>query len=200
MAQQDSAGNPTFQVKVGPVENPVIMEVHPAPGDLKPWDLDSRLKSVKGRHPRLEAPLKVTGRAKYTYDVTLPGMLWAKMVRAPIPAGKILQIDTAKAERLPGVKAVWTTDSKLVRFAGQDIAAVAAVSKEIAEDAVRLVEVQYEAAPFVTDLEEAMTSKAPLVFAEGQAPAPPNTPRKGNVIGPLPPPTLGGTRGGTRGD
>jgi xanthine dehydrogenase YagR molybdenum-binding subunit len=190
----------TFEIKAGPTENPVSLTVHPAAGDLRPWDNESRLRTVKRRHPRLEAPLKVTGRAIYTYDVRLPGMLWAKMVRATIPAGKIVRIDTAKAERLSGVKAVWTTDAKLVRFAGQDIAAVAAVSQEIAEDAARLVEVQYEATPFVTDLEEAMTPKAPLVFGEGQAPAPPNAPRNGNVIGPLPPSTLGGARGGTRGD
>ncbi|MBP2672263.1 MAG: aldehyde oxidase, partial [candidate division NC10 bacterium] len=200
MAQDDSAGNATFRVKVGPAESPVSLEVHTAPGDIKPWDLDTRFRVVKKRHPRLEAAQKVTGVAKYTYDVRLPGMLWAKMVRAPIPAGKIVRIDTARAARLPGVKAVWTTDAKLVRFAGQDIAAVAAVSQEIAEDAARLVEVQYEANAFVTDLEEAMTPKAPLVFGEGQAPAPPNAPRNGNVIGPLPPPTLGGARGGTRGD
>ncbi len=200
MAQQDSTGDTTFRVKVGPVESPISLDVHPAPGDLKPWDLDSRFRAVKKRHPRLEAGQKVTGRARYTYDVRLPGMLWAKMVRAPLPAGTIVRIDTAKAERLPGVKAVWTTDARQVRFAGQDLAAVAAVSQEIAEDAARLVEVQCEATPFVTDLEEAMTPKAPLVFAEGQAPALPNTPRNGNVIGPLPPPTLGGARGGTRGD
>src|SRR5574342_356811 len=155
MAQQ---AEQTFRVTVGPVEEPRSLEVHPAAGDLKPWDNESRLRAVKGRHPRLEAPQKVTGRAKYTYDVRLPGMLWAKMVRAPIPGGKIVRIDTAKAEQLPGVKAVWTTDAKLVRFAGQDIAAVAAVSQEIAEDAARLVAVRYEATPFVTDLEEAMGS------------------------------------------
>jgi xanthine dehydrogenase YagR molybdenum-binding subunit len=197
MAEQ---GDQTFRVKVGPAENPVTLEVHPAAGDLKPWDNDSRLRAVKGRHSRLEAPQKVTGRAKYTYDVQLPGMLWAKMVRAPIPAGKIVRIDTAKAERLKGVKGVWTTDAKLVRFAGQDIAAVAAVSQEIAEDAARLVDVQYEATPFVTNLEEAMTPTAPLVYAEGQTPTPPNAPRKGNVAGPLPPAAVGGARGGTRGD
>ncbi len=56
MAQQDSTGATTFRVKVGPAENPLTLEVHTAAGDLKPWDLDSRLKSVKGRHPRLEAP------------------------------------------------------------------------------------------------------------------------------------------------
>jgi xanthine dehydrogenase YagR molybdenum-binding subunit len=187
-------------ITVGPAEAPVALVVHPAPGDAPPWDLDTRLTHVRGRHPRLEGPQKVTGRALYTYDVALPGMLWAKMVRASIPAGKILSIDTGKAERLPGVKGVWTTDAKRVRFAGQDIAAVAAVSPEIAEDAARLVEVKYEAAPFVASLEEAMAPGAPLVFAEGQPPGPAGAPRAGNVIGPLPPPQLGGNRGGTRGD
>jgi xanthine dehydrogenase YagR molybdenum-binding subunit len=178
----------------------VTLEVHTAPGDLKPWDLDSRLQSVKGRHPRLEAPQKVSGRARYTYDVQLPGMLWAKMVRASVPAGKIVRIDTTKARRLDGVKAVWTTDAQAVRFAGQDIAAVAAVSQEIAEDAARLVDVQYEEASFVTELEEAMTPNAPLVYAEGQAPAPPNAPRKGNVTGPIVPAPIGPARGSSRGD
>lgn len=200
MAQDESAGNTVFRVKVGPAESPINLEVHTAPGDLKPWDLDTRFRAVKKRHPRLEAAQKVTGRAKYTYDIRLPGMLWARMVRAPIPAGRIVRIDMAKAERLPGVRAVWRTDAKLVRFAGQDIAAVAAVTQEIAEDAARLVEVQYEATPFVTDLDAAMAPKAPVVFAEGQAPAAPNAPRNGNVIGPLPPPTLSGARGGSRGD
>ena len=200
MAQQDSSSEQSFQVKVGPAEAPVMLDVHPAAGDLKPWDLDSRFTHVKGRHPRLEAPLKVTGRATYTYDVRLPGMLWAKMVRAPIPAGKIVRIDTSKAERLAGVKAVWTTDAQRIRFAGQDIAAVAAVSQEIAEDAARLVEMQIEPSPFVTSLEDAMAPDAPLVYTEGQAPALPNAPRMGNVIGPIVPTQPGTGRGGSRGD
>ena len=123
----------------------------------------------------------MTGQAKYTYDVRLPGMLWAKMVRAPIPAGKIVRIDTAKAERLKGVKAVWTTDAKLVRFAGQDIAAVAAVSQEIAEDAARLVEVQYEPTPFVTDLEEAMDAEGPARVRGRAGPRPPERPPEGET-------------------
>ena len=200
MSQPESASDKTFQVKVGPAETPVTLEVHTAADDLKPWDLDSRLRVVKGRHPRLEAPQKVTGQAKYTYDVYLPDMLWAKMVRAPIPAGKIVRIDTAKAERLQGVKAVWATDSKMVRFAGQDIAAVAAVSQEVAEDAVRLVDVQYEQAPFVTNLEEAMAPDAPLVYAEGQAPSTQNAPQTGNVTGPMGPAPTGPLRLGSRGD
>jgi xanthine dehydrogenase YagR molybdenum-binding subunit len=199
MAEEKAAAG-AFKVKVGPAENPVTLEVHPAPGDLRPWDNDSPLRQVAGRHPRLEASAKVTGRAVYTADVALPGMLWAKMVRAEVPAGRIVRIDTAAAERLPGVKAVWATDAKFVRFAGQDIAAVAAVSPEAAEDAARLVKVEVQPTPFVTDLEAAMAPGAPLVFPEGHAPGPQNAPRKGNVVGPFPVAGSGGTRGGPRGD
>ena len=172
MAQEQKPASPptvAFTVKAGHASQPSALEVHAAEGDLKPWDLDTRLRVVKGRHPRLEGPLKVTGKAKYTFDVALPGMLWGKMVRASLPAAEILSIDTSKAEALPGVKAVWATESRKVRFAGQDVAAVAAVSPEVAEDAARLVIVKYDAKPFVTDLKRAMEEDAP---------------RRGNVIGP----------------
>ena len=125
----------TYTVKAGHATAPQVLEVHAAEGDLKPWDLDSKLAVVKGRHTRLDGPDKVTGRAKYTFDLTVPGMLWGRMVRATVPAADIVGIDTSKAEALPGVKAVWTSESRKVRFAGQDVAAVAAVSPEVAEDA-----------------------------------------------------------------
>ncbi|HWX23522.1 MAG TPA: xanthine dehydrogenase family protein molybdopterin-binding subunit, partial [Vicinamibacteria bacterium] len=122
--------------------------------------------------------------------------LWGKMVRAAVPAAEIVSIDTRAAEALPGVKAIWTTPSRKVRFAGQDIAAVAAISPEVAEDAARLVRVSYKEKAFVTDLQKAMEPDAPLVF-EGE-----NTPgeeggaqHRGNVVGPILP-----RRGGTKGD
>ena len=59
-------------------------------------------------------------------------MLCGRMIGAAVPAAEIQSIDTSKAETLPGVKAVWTTDSRVVRFAGQDVAAVAAISPEVA--------------------------------------------------------------------
>jgi xanthine dehydrogenase YagR molybdenum-binding subunit len=185
----------TYTVKAGHASNPQTLEVHAAQGDLKPWDLDSKLRVVKGRQPRLEGKYKVTGRAKYTFDISMPGMLWGKMVRSPVPAGQIVKIDTSKAEALPGVKAVWTSDSRAVRFAGQDVAAVAAVSPEVADDAARLVQVTYEEAPFVTDLEKAMADDAPLVYEPDKIPGAKEIPRKGNVLGPKPP-----GRGGSRGD
>jgi xanthine dehydrogenase YagR molybdenum-binding subunit len=198
MAQEQKAKEVptvTFTVKAGWEGAPKTLEVKAAEGDLKPWDLDSKLKVVKGRHPRLEAPLKVTGKAKYTYDISLPGMLWGRMVGAEVPAGEITKIDTSKAEALPGVKAVWTTESRTVRFAGQDVAAVAAVSPEVAEDAARLVLVTYDEKPYVTDLEKAMATDAPLVYEEAQMPGNKEVPRRGNVLGPQ-----RGGRGAGRGD
>ncbi len=184
-----------FTVKAGLPGAPKTLEVNAAEGDLQPWDLDTQLRVVKTRHPRLEGPLKVTGRAKYTFDLNVPGMLWAKMIRAEIPAGEILRVDTSAAEALPGVKAVWTTESAVVRFAGQDIAAVAATSPELAADAARLVKVTYTPRPFVVDLEQAMRENAPRVYGDTDLPAPKDAPRKGNVVGPM-----ASRRGGTRGD
>src|SRR5262245_39732109 len=143
-------------IKAGHPSNPQPLDVNVAEGDLKPWDLDTKLRVVKGRQTRLDGPAKVTGRAKYTFDLNLPGMLWAKMVRATVPAGEIVKIDTSKAEALPGVKAVWTTEARKVRFAGQDVAAVAATSPELAEDAARLVAVTYDERPYCVDIHRAI--------------------------------------------
>jgi xanthine dehydrogenase YagR molybdenum-binding subunit len=198
MAQQTptkEAPTVTFTVKAGIPGAPQTLEVHAAEGDIKPWDLDSQLRVVKGRQTRLEGPQKVTGRAKYTFDVSLPGMLWGRMVGASVPAAEIVKIDTSRAEALIGVKAVWTTESRTVRFAGQDVAAVAAVSPEVAEDAARLIQVTYDERPYVTDIEKAMETDAPLVYEPDQVPGSKDIPRKGNILGPQSP-----RRGGARGD
>jgi xanthine dehydrogenase YagR molybdenum-binding subunit len=198
MAQQTptkEAPTVTFTVKAGIPGAPQTLEVHAAEGDIKPWDLDSQLRVVKGRQTRLEGPQKVTGRAKYTFDVSLPGMLWGRMVGASVPAAEIVKIDTSRAEALTGVKAVWTTESRTVRFAGQDVAAVAAVSPEVAEDAARLIQVTYDERPYVTDIEKAMETDAPLVYEPDQVPGSKDIPRKGNILGPQSP-----RRGGARGD
>ena len=188
MAQDEKAKEPTvtFQAKGGLLTDPKPMEVHAGVGDIKPWDADSwaQFEQMGKPRPRAEAPLKVTGRAKYTYDVKLPGMLYGRMIGAAIAAGEIVSIDTSKAEALPGVKAVWTAESRVVRFAGQDVAAVAAVSPEIAMDAARLVKVTYKESPFVHELREAMKDGAPLVYDLDKSPAGPDVPRRGNVFGP----------------
>ena len=186
---QDEAKEPTvtFKAKAGLPSDPQEMEVHAAEGDIKPWDLDSlpKFQQVGRDHTRFDGPLKVTGKAKYTYDVKLPGMLYGRMIGATVPAGIITGIDTSKAEAQPGVKAVWKADAKKVRFAGQDVAAVAAVSPEVAEDAARLVEVTYEEKPFVHELRAAMEDGAATVFAEGEAPGGPDQKVRGRQRGQL---------------
>jgi xanthine dehydrogenase YagR molybdenum-binding subunit len=184
--EQKSEPTSTFTAKAGLPGSPQPLEVHPLTTDIKPWDLDSvpGFEHVGKPRPRIEGPLKVTGKAKYTFDVKLPGMLYGRMVGATVPAAEILSIDTSKAEALAGVKAVWTTDSRVVRFAGQDVAAVAAVSPDVARDAARLVKVSYRERPFTHELREAMKPDAPRVFNLDRLPAGRDMGRNGNVAGP----------------
>ncbi len=144
--------------------------------------------SVVGKRlPRTDAVEKVKGEAKFTTDIQLPGMLHAKFLRSPHAHAKVIGIDTTRAEAVPGVKAVLTCKNapkvhaysaslrrekfeylldETVHYAGEEVAAVAAVTKEIAEKALELMEVEYEVLPAVFDKEEAMKPDAPLVHPE----------------------------------
>jgi 4-hydroxybenzoyl-CoA reductase subunit alpha len=133
--------------------------------------------------PRIDAPSKATGEAKFTADLMLPRMLHAKVLRSPYPHARILHIDTSKADKLPGVKAIitgrdtagvkwgvfrYTRDQELlptekVRYVGDEVAALAATSEEIAEEALALIKVEYEVLPAVFTIEEAMADGAPLL-------------------------------------
>jgi xanthine dehydrogenase YagR molybdenum-binding subunit len=152
---------------------------------------------------------KVTGRARYTFDVQLPGMLYACFVDSTAPHAKIVSIDTSAAEASPGVKGVHVIEKVLggavlrdpaleetkypvVRYAGQPIAAVAATTPSAAEDAAAKVKVVYEALPFVVDQNVARGANAPLVFpgaadqagTAGGGGGARGIPQTGNVHGP----------------
>lgn len=149
--------------------------------DVQAWPSDASLAIVGAGHPRLEGRAKVTGAAQYTYDVRLPRQLYARVLRSPHPHARIVSIDMSAAEQLPGVYAVvssanegdtqWYDDSFVfdttVRLIGDEVAAVAAESEEIADDALRLIDVTYETLPFVTDLEAALAPDAPKVRTGG---------------------------------
>ncbi len=137
--------------------------------------------------PRIDGKGIVTGQAKYAFDVSFPNMLVGKMLRSPHPHARILSIDTSKAEVLPGVKAIITAkdtylikfgsneyffphtvdqqalESDKVRYIGDEIGAVAAVDEETAEEALKLIDVQYEILPAVFDMVEAMKPGAPQI-------------------------------------
>jgi CO/xanthine dehydrogenase Mo-binding subunit len=138
---------------------------------------------VGKRIPRVDSAAKATGKAKFTRDLTLPRMLHGKILRSPYPHAKIVSIDTTQAERLAGVKAVltgrdtagerwgvfrYTRDQQLlpldkVRYVGEDVAAVAAVSEDVAQQALDLLQVKYEILPAMFTIAEAMAEGAPLI-------------------------------------
>jgi xanthine dehydrogenase YagR molybdenum-binding subunit len=107
------------------------------------WPVAENRTLIGKRINRVDGPVKATGTAKYAYDINRPGMLWAKLVTSPHPRAQVTGIDTSSAEALTGVKGVWKNDEKEIRYAGQIIAAVAAVTEEIAEEAARRVKVEY---------------------------------------------------------
>src|SRR5262245_17666222 len=127
---------------------------------------------------RVEGPLKVTGAARYTADVVMPGMLWLAYTRSPRSHARLVRIDVEAAKRVPGVHAVLTGadtgNARIgrrlqdwpvlaqgrVRMVGDRIAAVAAETREIAEEAARLVDVEYEDLPGVFDVEAAIADGA----------------------------------------
>jgi len=132
--------------------------------------------SVVGHsQPRLDGPEKLTGRAAFTDDIVLPGMLHGKIVRSPLPRARIRNIDTSAALRLPGVKAVITHadapgvyagiaqplfQKDIVNYVGDEVAAVAALDEATATEAARLVRVDYEPLPAVLTMKAAQLPDA----------------------------------------
>jgi len=119
------------------------------------------------RISRVDSPVKVSGQAKYTYDVKRPGLLFGKILRCPYAHAKVISIDTSAAEKMPGVKAVHIIQksNSTIHWAGDEIVAVAAVDEPTAEDAIRSIEVKYQKLPhLVSDAEP------PKGAAEAQGP------------------------------
>ena len=144
------------------------------------------LKWVGKDIKRREDPALITGKATYTNDMTLPGMLYAAVLRSPHAHARILSIEKTAAEELPGVYTVLTGEEATelinpvpcfaaepveeraiavdkVRYAGEAVVAVAAESRYVAEDALELVEIEWEPLEHVVDAEEAMKPDAPLL-------------------------------------
>ncbi|HET8563944.1 MAG TPA: molybdopterin cofactor-binding domain-containing protein, partial [Candidatus Binatia bacterium] len=131
--------------------------------------------------PRIEGLGKVIGQTQYSADLRFEGLLWAKVLRSPIPHGRIVKIDTSKATAFAGVHAVLTGNdvpnvfvgtrikdqpvlvTDRVRFVGDAVAAVAADTEEIAEEALTLIDVDYEELPSVYDPVQALQPTAPLI-------------------------------------
>ncbi len=138
----------------------------------------SKYSVVGQRHPRLDGRQKATGRSEFSDDVYLPGMLHGKIVRSSIPRGRIVNIDTSRAEQLPGVKAVITHKDtgglmpgpdtvllcdEMVNYFGDEVAAVAAVDEDTAAEAAELIKVEYEPMTPLFSMKEAMAEGVPPI-------------------------------------
>jgi xanthine dehydrogenase YagR molybdenum-binding subunit len=134
-----------------------------------PWPAPADATVIGKPVKRIDGPLKVSGAAKYTYDINRPGMLHARILRSPHAHARVVSIDLAAAEKAPGVKAVLAVlePGKKAMFQGEELAAVAAATEQQAEDAVRLIKVQYEVLPHVATEGLAMRPEAPAVFEGG---------------------------------
>ncbi len=177
------------------------------PPPLAPND---QLRFIGKPTVRYDGPQKVSGKARYTADVQLPGMLYGRMVDAEVAHGRIVSIDVSEAEKLPGVRAVHViqhtfgvaelrdpkqeTPSRypIVRYMGQPIAAVAATTPQVAADAAKLVKVKYDTMPFTVSRAEARKpgarggypARADAAGAAGGGGGPKDVPQHGNVHGP----------------
>ena len=108
---------------------------------------DAEHRTLIGKRiTRVDSPVKVSGQAKYTYDVKRPGMLFGKILRCPYAYTKVVSIDASAAEKMPGVKAIHIIQgpNSTIHWAGDEVVAVAAVDEPTAEDAVRAIKVKYQ--------------------------------------------------------
>ena len=200
----------TVEMPVGVAGYTLHEEARQVPATEPPvWPVNQDLKYVGRSATRYDGPAKASGRARYTSDVQLPGMLYAKFVNATVPHAKVLSVDTSAAEKYPGVRGVYVVQHLLgsakllnpaldqgkypvVRFAGQPIAAVAATTPAAAEEAAALVKVRYDKLPFVVELDKAREPDAPPVFpgpanergSAGGGGGPSDVAQKGNIHGP----------------
>lgn len=145
------------------------VEIEVPEGPPVSWGDPKQMRIVNKHVPRVDGPDKVTGRAKYTADINLPGMLHGRLLQCPHAAARVSEsdIDLSGAERMKGVVALSLVQgTKTCRYAGEFVAAVAAPTPEMAEDALRAIKVKYEPLPFAVNPDKARTGP-PVVRNEG---------------------------------
>ena len=163
------------------VESKLLVKGTPPP------PLDRELTVVGKPLNRRDAAEKVTGKAKYSGDIKLPGMLYGKILHCPYPRARIVKLDTSKAERLPGVKAVLTKENtkgwrtswykvpeiafpEVITHEGGEVAAIAAEDITIAQKALELIDVEYEVLPPMLDSDETLKNPPPPLVADEEYP------------------------------
>lgn len=197
MTAGNSASNPNRIPRYVLGDGPVPRTPEPV-DEPKPW---KETKIVGQRMMRVDAYERVSGSAQYTYDVQLPGLLYAAVLRCPHAHAIVKSVDVSAAEKMPGVHAIMTKDSPGAeipwygpsanrqsrlfdphcRYAGDEVAAVAADNPYQAWDAVRAIKVEYEVLPFVLDEARALEADAPKLYENGNSTGNPSQYSRGDV-------------------
>ncbi len=136
--------------------------------DAPPWDANTPLRHVGGDLDRVDGLAKATGRAKYTYDVALPGMLQAMILRSPVARGSLTGLELDQAQRLPGIAAVVALKKvgDRVRFVGDAVAAVAGTNMHLVRDALEAIRATYDREEHVVDFLQ--SPDAPVLTENGE--------------------------------
>ncbi len=176
--------------------------------EAPPLPINEKLAVIGKPTPRVDGRAKVTGAAKYSADINLPGMLFAKLITSTVPHAIIKSIDTSAAEKHPAFRAIHMLDRDRsaaqteeekkdkwprVRYVGQPLGAVCAPTQAHADDIARLVKITYEQKPFVVDPDKAKEPNAPIIFqgnaeqagTAGGGGGPKDVKQNGNVRGPV---------------
>jgi xanthine dehydrogenase YagR molybdenum-binding subunit len=168
MQQQQPAPKPKKKVKVtrtvNGIEQEVEIEVDEGTGPG--WGPNDKHALLNHPMTRVDGPIKASGVAQYTYDVRLPNMLYARILRCPHAHARVTNLNTAAAENIPGVAAVIKGPLSELRFAGAAVAAVAAKTPEIAADALRAIVVKYEILPHAVNAQDAIAPNAPKIVPD----------------------------------
>jgi xanthine dehydrogenase YagR molybdenum-binding subunit len=160
----------TKTIKVPKIVNGVstVVDVQVEDYGNTSWGPNNKHRLINTRVPRPDAPAKTTGTAVYTHDVRVPGMLQGKMLLSPHAHATIKSIDLTAARKIDGVRAVLSVDANTeLRYEGQPVAAVAADTVELADDAVRAIKVEYNVLPHVVKGDDALKPNAPAVAGGG---------------------------------
>ncbi|HEY1921928.1 MAG TPA: xanthine dehydrogenase family protein molybdopterin-binding subunit [Tepidisphaeraceae bacterium] len=135
------------------------------------WGPNDQHRLLNTRLPRVDFPFKTTGTAKYAHDMKFPGMLHGRILTSPHASARVTSIDVTPALKIPGVKAaiVRVGPGGTLRFEGDPVAAVAAITPEIAEDGMLAINVQYEVLPHAVTFEDAIKPGAAAIFPNDRA-------------------------------
>jgi xanthine dehydrogenase YagR molybdenum-binding subunit len=161
-------------------------EQQPAPPPPRSWPPVSEFQLLGKSIQRVDGPDKAQGKAKYTHDIVRPGMLYGEILGSPHPRARVRSVDLSAATALTGVKAAIVIKdpsdaaTASINYQGEEVAAVAATTEQIARDAVRLIKVDYEVLAHVATVEQSMSADAPQAFPRGNV-TPPQLTQEGDV-------------------